>query len=215
MRGSGNLTLAADTGTDPGDIAFSDVNGQKGRIWSYTGTGSGLFFSSGDNNADIQINSAGRVGIGRDAAANNLEVEGTASKTTAGSWSANSDARIKQDIQPVTGALDRLSRVRLVSFHYTDDYRQRHPSIEDRAYVNVVAQEFQRVFPEAVRSSGEKLATGESILQVDTYPLTIYSAAAVQELNRKLEQKETEISELKARLERLEQFVGARNGGEK
>jgi outer membrane murein-binding lipoprotein Lpp len=38
--------------------------------------------------------------------------------------------------------------------------------------------------------------------------------AAIQGLNQKLEQKETEITELKARLERLEQLVNAKNGGE-
>jgi hypothetical protein len=43
-----------------------------------------------------------------------------------------------------------------------------------------------------VKGSGETLPDGSEILQVDTYPLTIYSAAAVQELhweNRELKQK--------------------------
>ena len=39
--------------------------------------------------------------------------------------------------------------------------------------------------------------------------------AAIQGLNQKLEQKETEITELKARLERLEQLVTDKNGGAK
>ena len=56
---------------------------------------------------------------------------------------------------------------------------------------------------------------GDPILQVDTYPLTIYSAAAIQELNRKVEQKETEITELKSRLEKLERLVSRRNRGSK
>ena len=133
---------------------------------------------------------------------------GDASKDSSGGWLANSDARIKQDIQPVTGALDTLEKVRLVRFRYTDEYRRTHPSVEDRPYLNVVAQEFREVFPHEVKSSGERLADGSEILQVDTYPLTIYSAAAVQELNRKLEKelktKEAELQELKQRLERLE-----------
>jgi len=148
----------------------------------------------------------------RQPTANSLEVAGNASKDSAGSWLANSDARIKQDIQTVTGALDTLNRVRLVSFRYTDDYRRTHPGIEDRPSVNVVAQEFREVFPHEVKCSGERLPDGNEILQVDTYPLTIYSAAAVQELNqrsqkleRALEKKGAEIQELKQRLERLEQ----------
>ena len=61
-----------------------------------------------------------------------------------------------------------------------------------------------------------------AILQVDTYPLTIYSAAAVRELNGKVEeqrselkQKEAEITELKRRLEKLERLMNEKNGGVK
>lgn len=87
---------------------------------------------------------------------------------------------------------------RPVKFRYTAEYRAQHPSIEDRRYLNVIAQEFQKVFPDYVKSSGEKLPDGSEILQVDTYPLTIYSAAAIQELNHKLN------AELKARDSRIE-----------
>ena len=161
----------------------------------------------------VDIN--GRVGIGRTPTANLLEVAGNASKTTAGSWLANSDARIKTGIATVTNALETLDRVRLVSFHYTDDYRTTHPGIEDRSYLNVIAQEFARIFPDAVKGSGEKLPDGNEILQVDTYPLTIYSAAAIQELNQKLGEtqqavkaKDSEIQELKDRLTELERILG-------
>jgi len=157
------------------------------------------------------IRAAGGVGIGRSPTANDLEVEGTASKTVAGSWLANSDARIKTDVRTVTGALDKLAQVRPVEFRYTGEYRTQHPSIEDRSYLNVIAQEFQQVFPEAVKRSGDKLPNGDDILQVDTYPLTIYSAAAIQELNRKftdeLKRRDAENAELKQRLEKLERLL--------
>ena len=86
------------------------------------------------------VTTSGNVGIGRTPAANRLEVEGNASKTTASGWAANSDRRIKQDIRTVESALDTLNRVRLVSFRYTDDYRAAHPSVTDRPYLNVTAQ---------------------------------------------------------------------------
>ena len=116
-----------------------------------------------------------------------LEVGGNASKSVAGSWLANSDARIKTGIATVTNALETLNQVRLVSFRYTDSYRTAHPGIDNRSYLNVVAQEFARVFPDYVKGSGEKLPDGSEILQVDSYPLTIYSAAAIQELSQKME----------------------------
>jgi hypothetical protein len=173
--------------------------------------------------SDLILNfGSGNVGIGRTPTLNRLEVGGDASKATAGNWLANSDARIKIGVQTVTGALDKISRVRLVQFRYTDDYRATHPGVADREYLNVVAQEFQKVFPEDVKRSGEKLADGDDILQVDTYPLTIYSAAAIQELNRKLQdlngqlkRRDAENAELKQRLEKLERLMNHKNGGVK
>lgn len=149
----------------------------------------------------------GRVGLGRTPTGQVLEVEGSASKTLAGGWLANSDARIKQDIATVTNAIETLSRVRLVSFRYTDAYRAAHPGIEDRRYLNVVAQEFAEVFPDHVQPSGEKLSDGSDILQVDTHPLTIYTAAAVQELSRRLDEERAAKAALRDRVARLEQLV--------
>jgi hypothetical protein len=188
-------------------------------------SGSQTLFLDGneiDSNSELNLNNnstnnvrladgGGSVGIGRGPAANRLEVNGTASKSTAGDWLANSDARIKTDIKTVTGALEKLSAVRLVKFHYTSEYLAAHSGIQDREYLNVIAQEFVEVFPEHVKSSGEKLPDGSEILQVDTYPLTIYSAAAVQELDRKfteeLKRRDAENAELKSRLSALEKLI--------
>jgi hypothetical protein len=219
-----------------GDTEISIESVQGGERWTLQSSGTNTLGKAGSfqiidrtaNASRVVMDTNGNFGVGRVPTANIFEVEGNASKTAAGSWLANSDARIKQDIEPVSGALDTLDRVRLVSFHYTDDYRRAHPSIENRRYMNVVAQEFREVFPEDVKSSGEKLPDGSGdILQVDTYPLTIYSAAAIQELNRKvedgsrksedgiqklqqkLELKETEITELKEKNESLERRLAA------
>jgi hypothetical protein len=150
------------------------------------------------------------IGIRRTATANALEVEGNASKTTAGTWLSNSDRRIKTEIQPITGALEKLDQVRLVDFRYTEEYRAAHPAIEDRRYPNVIAQEFFKVFPDDVKSSGEKLPDGSPILQVDTYPLTIYSAAAVQELHRENESLKQKLAGQEERLRKLEEALKAK-----
>jgi hypothetical protein len=175
----------------------------------YWGTGSDkLYIANSSGTPLIWGHFLGkRVGIAREAVGNALEVEGNASKTTAGVWLANSDARIKTDIETVENALETLDKVRLVSFKYNDDYQAKHPSIEDRHYVNVIAQEFADVFPDYVKGSQEELPNGEEILQVDAYPLTVYSAAAVQELHEIVKAKDAEIVELKSRLDSLEQVV--------
>ena len=133
-----------------------------------------------------------------------LEVNGTAWKSTGSSWLTNSDRRIKTEIESITGALDKLDQVRLVDFRYTDDYLAAHPEIGDRRYPNVIAQEFQEVFPDDVKGSGQRLPDGSEILQVDTYPLTIYSAAAIQELHRENQQQREKIADLEERLRRIE-----------
>jgi hypothetical protein len=142
----------------------------------------------------------GKIGIGRTPTTNALEVAGNASKSSAGSWLSNSDRRIKAEVESIAGALETLDQVRLVDFRYTEDYLAAHPEIEDRRYPNVIAQEFAQVFPDDVKGSGQRLPDGSEILQVDTYPLTIYSAAAVQELHRQIKQLKAQLADQEQRL---------------
>jgi hypothetical protein len=151
----------------------------------------------------VRIAADGKVGLGRVPAANVLEVAGTASKTTSGNWLANSDARIKTNVQNLEHALDTVDRIRPVSFRYTEEYRRDHPGIEDMTYYNVIAQDFAKVFPDAVKSSGEML-DGKPILQVDTYPATIHSIAAIQELHRLVETQGSELAKLREQNAKLE-----------
>lgn len=203
------------TGTDSGGLGASAGAGLRilnsateSSIYAYD------YAASAARNLSIQnTGGGGKVGIARSPATNTLEVEGNASKTTSGSWLANSDRRIKRDIATIDGALETLDKLRLVSFRYTDDYRAAHPAIEDRDYVNVIAQEFAEVFPDWVKPSGEKLPDGGEILQVDTFPVTIYTAAAVQELHRQLQERDKKIASLEARLERLEAMLHPAHSG--
>jgi hypothetical protein len=136
-----------------------------------------------------------------------LEVNGTAWKSTGSSWLTNSDRRIKTDIESISGALDKLDQVRLVDFRYHQDYLASHPEIEDRRYPNVIAQEFAQVFPDDVKGSGQKLPDGSEILQVDTYPLTIYSAAAIQELHQENTLLKKRLSDQESRIRKLEALI--------
>jgi hypothetical protein len=155
-------------------------------------------------NERIRIAADGKVGIGRTPTANALEVNGNASKTTASGWLANSDSRIKKDVRTVEHALEKIDQVRPVSFRYTDEYRATHTSIEDNEYLNVIAQEFAKVFPEAVKESGETL-DGKPILQVDIHPAAVYSIAAIKELHQLIKAKDDEVTKLKKQNATLEQ----------
>jgi len=161
---------------------------------------------------------AHRVGIYRVAAANAFEVNGNASKTTAGDWLANSDRRIKTDIINIDGAVETIMQLRPVKFRYTDEWMERNPGIEDRYYYNFIAQEFRDVFPESVKGSGEYLASDpEEILQIDTYNAQVVAIKAIQEQqqeierlkqeNKLLKQKLAALDNLKAEVENLKQYI--------
>ena len=171
-----------------------------------------LIFGQFDNNW-VRINDS--LGIGRNPAANQLEVEGTASKTSAGDWLANSDSRIKTDIHNIENATATLLQLRPVAFRYNESWKEKHPGIEDKTYYNFIAQEYQQVFPEAVQGSGEYLeGEPDEMLQIDTYPAQVVTIKAVQELI--LENKEQQrmindqynmIETQQSKIDQLEELV--------
>lgn len=156
----------------------------------------------------MRIDDNGFVGVGRAASANRLEVEGEASKTTSGGWSANSDQRIKTDIQNIDDGVATINKLRPVRFKYTDEWKKSHPSIEDKYYYSFIAQEFQRVFPDAVKGSGEYLeGDAKEILQIDPYNAQIVAIKAIQELAEKVEKLEEENQVLRKQNQQLQSDV--------
>lgn len=206
--GTDDVIIAPRSGGDAdADLAFTTPSGKYGRV--YLSNGDGRLNLFGDGGVHIY----NPVGIDGALDAKSLNIEGSASKSTAGAWKANSDGRIKQDIEPVEDALDTLGKLRPVTFHYTDAYRANHAGVDGQRYYNVIAQQFAQVFPDAVSGSGEYLEgvpkTPENeILQVDTYPAQIVTIAAVQELARKNAAQQASIERLLARIEKLEAARG-------
>ena len=125
---------------------------------------------------------------------------------TSGNYHQASDLQLKRDIVRLDNALDRLLQLHPVSYHLRG-------AANAPLSLGFIAQEVQPLFPEVVgeQPDGTKdLAYGELI------PVTIRS---IQELNQKLEtrlkQKEADIQELKAILERLEQLISEKKVGAK
>jgi hypothetical protein len=142
------------------------------------------------------ISSSGNVGIGRTPTTNILEINGNASKTTVGDWLANSDSTIKTKIHTIDGALDRINKVRLVSFKYKDEYKLLNPSIKDKFYQNVIAQEYQEIYPDYVYQSGD-IFEDKNILQVDTNPMYIDAISSIQELSILVKELSAQVDILK------------------
>ncbi len=194
-------------GDDDADFLLVSRSGNWGRLYEEDATGNLII----DSIAGVHISNP--VSIDGDVSAKNIRAAGTVSQSTAGNMKANSDARIKQNIESVNGALNTLSQLHFVTFEYTDAYRAEHPEIASQRYYNVVAQEFAQVFPDAVSRSGEYLpgsskTPANEILQVDTYPAQVVTMAAVQELAQKNAALQRTVERLLSRIEKLEAAQG-------
>ena len=203
--------------TDDGYIGINEPSptealhvAQNCRVDAYTGLGGA---PQGSYRLYVHGNSYfdGDCGIGRAPAVNPLEVEGTASKTVAGDWLANSDKRIKTDIEDIDNSFEILMKLHPVKFKYTNEWKRLHPSIKDHYYYNFIAQEYKEVFPESVQGSGEYLeGEDKEILQMESYSAQIFSIKAVQELINRDKEKNEKIAQLERTVEDLNISLSAR-----
>jgi hypothetical protein len=117
-----------------------------------------------------------------------------------GTYFSSSDARLKTDIHCLSGVLDRVLQMRPVSYRFKSAPASATPAL------GFIAQEVEPLFPEVVdEHDGLK-----SLAYSELVPVTV---GAIQELNRKLEkklqQKETELTELKRSVDELKTLVNA------
>jgi hypothetical protein len=197
------------------------------RSWAFrqlsTGAGTALELGIVDpNNPKDFIIRGNAVGINTTAPGFTLHVNGTAGKPGGGSWTSTSDARLKKNIRPLAGALDKLLALHGVTFEYINP-AQIHELSGER--MGLVAQEVEKVFPDWVETGadGYKRMTvrGLEALVVEALrELQQQKDADVRGLNQKfteeLKRRDADNAELKRRLEKLEELLGGRsNGGTK
>jgi trimeric autotransporter adhesin len=93
------------------------------------------------------------------------------------SWSCASDARLKTNINPISGPLDKLAQIRGVSFNWQKD------AANTTAHLGVVAQDVLKVFPEAVTSAQPPGVTSGPYYALDYSALIGPIISGVNELN--------------------------------
>jgi hypothetical protein len=97
--------------------------------------------------SDLILTNDGYFGIGRTPTTNILEINGDASKTSAGDWSANSDARLKKDIQEMDSQeiLNKMLRLKGITYLWNDTVTGNNRPTE--LQYGFTAQNIQEVFP--------------------------------------------------------------------
>jgi hypothetical protein len=188
--GANNSVSSAGTyGFAAGDNATVTNTGSF--VWS-DGTGT-LTASTANNSVTFRASGGYRLFSDTGAAGVQLAPGG-------GAWTSLSDRNAKKNFQPVdaVAVLEKLAAIPIEQWNYKWEKDTDVPNI------GPMAQDFKKAF---YPGRDDK---GISTLEFDGVEL-----AAIQGLNQKLEQKETEITDLKARLEKLEQMMSEKNEGAK
>jgi hypothetical protein len=117
------------------------------------GSGYLYFWGSGGAGTSMVIeNATGEVGVGTSTPSYPFDVAGVAHAT---SHASSSDERFKTDVMQLSGVLDKLDRIRGVSFEWNGLYESLGRSSGHRE-IGVIAQEVEEEFPELVTTWGDE-----------------------------------------------------------
>jgi len=174
----------------------------KWHIFNNSAAGGLQIYNSGTKTAIFAKQSNSYVGIGTTAPTQALHVVGNAYKTEGGtSWATSSDIRLKNVLGEYSKGLNEIVSLQAVKYIYKKDNPRQLNSTEIQ--VGFVAQEVQKIFPEAV-SEGE-----DGYLDFNIHPINIALVNAIKELKTQNEQLSSKVNNLESRLEQLETLVKA------
>ncbi|MDX2289866.1 MAG: tail fiber domain-containing protein [Hyphomicrobiaceae bacterium] len=208
-NGIGALTLGREGG-------FIGYNTYYNGGWKYKVNGYGAILRL--DTTGMQFHGAPNNASGNDAAmtarlnmliapAGNVTVYGATTTCTLGNGSGatncTSDGRLKDQVEPLQSALDKLSAITPVTFHWKDK------SKDQREFLGLIAQDVEKVYPQAVDEvSDTTIGTAKTL---DYAVMVVPAIAAIKELkaandNLRAENKEllNALNELRGRVEKLE-----------
>jgi len=110
-------------------------------------------------------------------------------------WSTESDARSKKDVEPISDALEKVLSLQGVNFTWKDQARGAMGT-----QMGFIAQQAEPIVPEVVINKSDHYS-------MQYAPITALLVEAVKEQQKMLEGKEKEITELKSRVEKLEEIL--------
>jgi hypothetical protein len=153
---------------------------------------SSVSWASGAPTERMRITPSGEVYIASttDRGAFNLQCNGTG-VWGAGAYTNGSDARIKDDIQPITSSLEVVNKLNPVTFKYKEDW-----SKDQSVQTGFIAQELQETLKDEIYIDGLVNTGGEylSVAYQNIIPL----------LTKAIQEQQTIINDLKARITALE-----------
>ncbi len=130
--------------TSPSDYARLRMTNQFTDINQYWDIASFITYNTPSNSV---INFFVKATSG--SGANVMQITGAGNLWIAGTLTQNSDARLKKDITPIKGSLQKINLLNGYQYHWIDSARGTD------LQTGVLAQEIEQVFPELVKKDGE------------------------------------------------------------
>jgi hypothetical protein len=159
--------------------------------FEFEGGGNGALLLTRNQAVALLINRLNNDGAVIQFRLNNSDVGSISVSGSNTAYNTSSDYRLKENIAPMTGALDLVQQLKPVTYNW---------KVDGSSGQGFIAHELQSVVPDCV--TGEKDSVdedGKPVYQgVDTSFLVATLAAAIQELNAKIDAQAAEIAELKA-----------------
>ena len=152
----GEASLGVKTPNGSWEWFMDDISGNN------IGTGNklGLFQSgpSGGIASRMVFDANGQVGIGTSTPGALLDVNGVIRNAT-GVVANVSDVRLKRDIQPLEGSLEKVKALQGVSFHWKDAEKDKTYGLQ-RGFI---AQDVEKVIPEWVKTAPDGIKSLEKV----------------------------------------------------
>ncbi len=191
---AGISLMVENTSYSSSDCAAIIVNRGTGNLLNLDSYGGS---STGWNRPFVFTNN-GRLGIGNTSPAYQLQLsQNSAAKPTSSAWTVPSDLRLKDIKGDYEKGLSEILLLETVVYRYKADNPMGIKETNTDA-VGFVAQDVQKVFPEAVQSN-EK-----GYLDFDIHPILVAQVNAIKELNEKIEMQNKVIEELVNRIKAIE-----------
>jgi len=204
IREDGNVGIGTSSPGAPlevtgGDISPTVILGRTGGLPTIqSAAGDDLWLDSNGNSLDLNttsggdvylVNGGGTVGIGSiNSYGYKLFCAGSAAKIGGGSWTNPSDKNLKDINGNFNHGINELLQLSPVVYNYKTNNELNLPS--DQEYIGLIAQEVQKVIPEAV----EIMESG--YLAVNNDPIIWTMLNAIKEQQKEIEKLKEIINKL-------------------
>lgn len=185
---TGSITAGTPLGNGAGWI----ISGPNGHRRDIVGDKNGVYIgassSSGAANASFQVSEAGNVGIGLiTGVPNNIlqVVQGSTTDPIADAWTTYSSKRWKTNIESIENPLDKVQRLRGVTFDWKKDGKHD---------IGLIAEEVGQVIPEVVAFEDN----GKDAKSVDYARLVAVLIEAIKAQQEEIESLKTAVESLRA-----------------